>query len=221
MDGSQTFKSHCLTALSSILTLKLRELLSTISERMNASVSVKNSDKDIDDNFYMKDLGMDLGQLSEKVFHIAEIHIVSLGTNGSAGSMEDSSQLLVTLQRLLAVAGPLLLYSQNRNINSLSFNAASASASTPASQSLQSSSAEIRKSTTHNTSQDAASFYPRFLRMWSVISKSTDHPWGSRETVRYTVLTSYFQIDLDEIRSSLQLFKKVNTTISTIKGIAW
>ena len=160
---------------------------------------------------------MDLEQLTEKVFHVAEIHIVTLGTSGCVGSFEDSSLVLVTLQKLLSVAAPLLLFIKNRNVNANTCHTVVHSSS---SQPLQ----YISNNNPNNVTlinQDTGCLYHRYERMWAIISRSTVHPWGIRETVRFAVLTSYFQTQLKEIRQSLLLFKKVRSFIFINKYSKW
>ena len=172
-------------------------------------LNTRNGDfPEIDEKFFCRDLGMDLEQLTEKVFHVAEIHIVSLGTTGCLGNFEDSSLVLVTLQKLLSVAAPLLLFLQNKNMTANTYPVVHSSSSQP----LQHTSNNNPNNVTY-TSQDTGCLYHRYVRMWSVISRSTINPWGVRETVRFAVLTSYFQTQLNEIRQSLQLFKKVRRVL--------
>jgi hypothetical protein len=61
-------------------------------------------------SFITTDLGMGLDQVTLRVFHIAEIHLVSTGNNS-----EDPELLFVALQQLLAVTAPLLLYTSTEN----------------------------------------------------------------------------------------------------------
>ena len=97
------------------------------------------------------------------------------------------------------ITAPLLLYSQNK-IYSNNCNYDNNSSNNQAMNHI-----------THPTqfSSDPNLIYPRFSRICSLISLSTNHPWGNREIVRYAVLTTYFQNDLLELRRSAQLFKEV------------
>ena len=147
---------------------------------------------------------MDLEQLTERVYHIAEIHLVSLGVFGAnvVGNTDEADQLLVALLRLLAVSAPLLLYAQNQKHAHLAHTA-------PHKQTL--SQAALTGSTAPVPLP--SSVYPRFVRMWHVLSRSYVHPWGRRESVRYAALTSYFQTDAAEIVRALEVFKEVLNTL--------
>ena len=147
---------------------------------------------------------MDLEQLTERVYHIAEIHLVSLGVFGAnvVGNTDEADQLLVALLRLLAVSAPLLLYAQNQKYAHLAHTA-------PHKQTL--SQAALSGSTAPVPLP--SSVYPRFVRMWHVLSRSYVHPWGRRESVRYAALTSYFQTDAAEIVRALEVFKEVLNTL--------
>jgi hypothetical protein len=153
---------------------------------------------------------MNLEQLTERVYHIAEIHLVSLGVFGASvvGNTDEADQLLVALLRLLAVSAPLLLHAQNQKHAQL-----------------------VMAQHTHTPSQSGSnstapvpvppSLYPRFARMWHVLSRSYVHPWGKRESVRYAALTSYFQTDATEIVRALEVFKEVqNILLSLILSAA-
>jgi hypothetical protein len=156
--------------------------------------------------FTTEDLGMDLVQLTERVLHIAEIHLVSASAAAAPalGGAEDTDQLLVTLQRLLAVSAPLLLHTQSQRSPTL-----------PATLPLttQTSSKLPTQLQPSDVTTVPTSLYPRFARMWYVISQSYVHPLGLRESVRFAVLTLHFLKDVREIRETARLLKQVTNRI--------
>ena len=195
VDCSLTFRTHCLAALTNIIQLKLSELLTTtegVGVLMNGALVPEPLGYPLH-RFTTEDLGVDLMQLTERILHIAEIHLVSASAAASPalGGTEDSDQLLVTLQRLLAVSAPLLLHTQSPT------HTAHSSVKAPA------------QSQTSDVITMPTSLYPRFARMWYVISQSYVHPLGLRESVRFAVLTLHFLKDPVEIRDAARLLKKV------------
>ena len=170
--------------------------------------------------FSTADLGWNLGTLAEKVVQIIEIHLVSMGCVGSGpGSVlsgvntEECDQVCVTLQRLLSLTTPLLLHAENTQIhinnnnnnnNNNSSNKKVADLAVAVEDPL---SISGKKDTLHQ------SLYPRFARVWSILSKSSVHPWSRRESVRYAVLTSYLQEDEGGLKNALKLFKNVSQII--------
>lgn len=193
VDCSLTFRTHCLAALTNIIQLKLSELLSTTEGVLINGALVPEALGYPLHRFPTEDLGVDLMQLTERILHIAEIHLVSASAAASPalGGTEDSDQLLVTLQRLLAVSAPLLLHTQSPT------HTAHSSVKTSA------------QPSTSDVITMPTSLYPRFARMWYVISQSYVHPLGLRESVRFAVLTLHFLKDPVEIREAARLLKKV------------
>lgn len=173
-------------------------------------------------HFSTADIGWDLATLAEKVIQIIEIHLVSMGCVGSGtGSvlsgvnMEEYDQMCVTLQRLLSLTTPLLLHAENAlcnthanthlktNYNSNNSINRKVTDLAVAVEDLSSASGKKDAVTVHQ------SLYPRFARVWSILSKASMHPWGRRESVRYAVLTSYLQEDEGGLKSALRQFKNV------------
>ena len=210
VDCSLTFRTHCLAAVTYIVQLKLQELFSTTEGVLiNGALNPEHLGYPLH-RFTTEDLGMDLMQLTERILHIAEIHLVSASAaaSPSLGGAEDSDQLLVTLQRLLAVSAPLLLHAQAQ-----AQAQASQRCAPPPPPPSPSSSHSSAKQLAHAQSSDVitipTSLYPRFARMWYVISQSYVHPLGMRESVRFAVLTLHFLKDASEIRDAARLLKQV------------
>lgn len=201
VDCSLTFRSHCLAALTNIIQLKLRELLTATEGGPRHGAPIPDALGYPLHRFTTEDLGMGLVQLTERVLHVAEIHLVSASAAAAPalGGAEDTDQLLVTLQRLLAVSAPLLLHTQSQRSPTLP-PTLSLTKQTSSKQPTQLQPSDITVPT---------SLYPRFARMWYVISQSYVHPLGLRESVRFAVLTLHFLKDMRAIRETARLLKQV------------
>jgi hypothetical protein len=202
VDCSLTFRTHCLAALTNIIQLKLRELLAATEGGSQFGAPIPDALGHPLHRFTTEDLGMDLVQLTERVLHIAEIHLVSASAAAAPalGGAEDTDQLLVTLQRLLAVSAPLLLHTQSQRSTTLP-PTLTLTTQTPSKPPTQLQPSDVTAIPT--------SLYPRFARMWYVISQSYVHPLGLRESVRFAVLTLHFLKDVREIRETARLLKQV------------
>ena len=205
MDCSLTFRTHCLAALTNIIQLKLRELLTATEGGPVHGAPIPDALGYPLHRFTTEDLGMDLVQLTERVLHIAEIHLVSASAAAAPalGGAEDTDQLLVTLQRLLAVSAPLLLHTQSQRSPTLPPTLPATLPPTTQTSSKQPTQLQPSDITV------PTSLYPRFARMWYVISQSYVHPLGLRESVRFAVLTLHFLKDVKEIRETARLLKQV------------
>lgn len=210
VDCSLTFRTHCLAALTNIIQLKLRELLTATEGGSQHGAPTPEALGYPLQRFTTEDLGMDLVQLTERVLHIAEIHLVSASAAAAPalGGAEDTDQLLVTLQRLLAVSAPLLLHTQSQRASTLP---PAIPPTLPATLPLttQTSSKQHAQLQPSDVTTIPTSLYPRFARMWYVISQSYVHPLGLRESVRFAVLTLHYLEDVKEIRSTARLLKQV------------
>ena len=206
VDCSLTFRTHCLAALSNIIQLKLRELLTATEGGPVHGALMPDALGYPQHQFTTEDLGMDLVQLTERVLHIAEIHLVSASAAAAPalGGAEDTDQLLVTLQRLLAVSAPLLLHTQSQRSPTLPPTLPAALPLT-----TQTSSKPPTQLQPSDVTTIPTSLYPRFARMWYIISQSYVHPLGLRESVRFAVLTLHFLNDVREIRETARLLKQV------------
>ena len=202
VDCSLTFRTHCLAALTNIIQLKLRELFTATEGFLTNGALVSKHLGHPLHRFTTEDLGMDLMQLSERILNIAEIHLVSASAAATPalGGAEDSDQLLVTLQRLLAVSAPLLLHTQSLIQRFPTLNAQSSTKLSALPQ-------------TSDVITIPTSLYPRFARMWYIISQSYVHPLGLRESVRFAVLTLHFLKDECDIRDTARLLKQVTKKI--------